>query len=80
MSVAERAVMIQDAKKFRCRPDLGVQALALCCAILAPVSPQAQTLTQALAEAYNTNPQLLGQRALLRHSGIPSSMHCRIQS
>ncbi|MBV8739580.1 MAG: TolC family outer membrane protein [Alphaproteobacteria bacterium] len=31
-------------------------------------SPQAaaQTLTQALAEAYNTNPQLLAQRALLR--------------
>src|ERR1700750_2783925 len=27
---------------------------------------QAQTLTQALAEAYNTNPQLLAQRALLR--------------
>ena len=26
----------------------------------------AQTLTQALAEAYNTNPQLLAQRALLR--------------
>ena len=29
-------------------------------------APQAQTLTQALAEAYNTNPQLLAQRALLR--------------
>ena len=27
---------------------------------------RAQTLTQALAEAYNTNPQLLAQRALLR--------------
>src|SRR5205814_5349722 len=27
---------------------------------------QAQTLTDALAEAYNTNPQLLAQRALLR--------------
>ncbi len=29
-------------------------------------SARAQTLTQALAEAYNTNPQLLAQRALLR--------------
>ncbi len=34
--------------------------------LLATASAQAQTLTQALAEAYNTNPQLLAQRALLR--------------
>jgi outer membrane protein len=35
--------------------------------IMAAVAPaRAQTLTQALAEAYNTNPQLLAQRALLR--------------
>ena len=33
---------------------------------LTAVSTQAQTLTEALAEAYNTNPQLLAQRALLR--------------
>jgi outer membrane protein len=33
---------------------------------LAASSCQGQTLTQALAEAYNTNPQLLAQRALLR--------------
>src|SRR5271155_1811968 len=35
-------------------------------AALTAVSAQAQTLTDALAEAYNTNPQLLAQRALLR--------------
>src|SRR5271169_1898331 len=35
-------------------------------AALTAVSTQAQTLTDALAEAYNTNPQLLAQRALLR--------------
>src|ERR1700751_925239 len=29
-------------------------------------APPAQTMPQALAEAYNTNPQLLAQRALLR--------------
>jgi TolC family type I secretion outer membrane protein len=33
---------------------------------LAATSAQAQTMTDALAEAYNTNPQLLAQRALLR--------------
>src|SRR6201989_2908442 len=33
---------------------------------LTAVSVEAQTLTDALAEAYNTNPQLLAQRALLR--------------
>ena len=32
----------------------------------APASTRAQTLTQALADAYNTNPQILAQRALLR--------------
>jgi outer membrane protein len=43
----------------------GFAALAgLISAAAAPA--QAQTLTQALAEAYNTNPQLLAQRALLR--------------
>jgi TolC family type I secretion outer membrane protein len=36
--------------------------VVLCVAIAC----QAQTLTEALAEAYNTNPQLLAQRALLR--------------
>ncbi len=35
-------------------------------AALTAVSAQAQTLTDALAETYNTNPQLLAQRALLR--------------
>ena len=34
--------------------------------IASPSVASAQTLTQALAEAYNTNPQLLAQRALLR--------------
>ncbi len=34
--------------------------------LVAAAPAQAQTLTQALAEAYNTNPQLLAQRALLR--------------
>ena len=34
--------------------------------LVAAVPARAQTLTQALAEAYNTNPQLLAQRALLR--------------
>src|SRR5271169_6475679 len=40
---------------------------ALAGLILVAAAPaQAQTMTQALAEAYNTNPQLLAQRALLR--------------
>jgi len=46
----------------------GLTALALCSALFAPGSAWAQTLTQALAEAYNTNPQLLAQRALLRET------------
>jgi outer membrane protein len=44
----------------------GLGAAAGLVAALATTSPQAQTLTAALAEAYNTNPQLLAQRALLR--------------
>jgi outer membrane protein len=34
--------------------------------LAAALPAEAQTMTQALAEAYNTNPQLLAQRALLR--------------
>ena len=45
---------------------LGFIALAGFFAVFAPASMQAQTLTQALTDAYNTNPQLLAQRALLR--------------
>jgi TolC family type I secretion outer membrane protein len=41
-------------------------SLAACIIALAANSTQGQTLTDALAEAYNTNPQLLAQRALLR--------------
>src|SRR5690348_1065570 len=45
--------------------SLRVAALGVI-AVFAPAVPRAQTLTQALAETYNTNPQLLAQRALLR--------------
>ena len=41
-------------------------ALAGVLATSVPGAPQAQTLTQALTDAYSTNPQLLAQRALLR--------------
>jgi outer membrane protein len=41
--------------------------VTLCALALAGTAPaQAQTLTEALAYSYNTNPQLLAQRALLR--------------
>ncbi|MGH7046785.1 MAG: TolC family outer membrane protein [Stellaceae bacterium] len=44
-----------------------IGAAAITALMLATTLPaRAQTLTQALAEAYNTNPQLLAQRALLR--------------
>jgi len=46
--------------------DLGFVALVGFFVVSAPASPQSQTLTQALADAYNTNPQILAQRALLR--------------
>jgi TolC family type I secretion outer membrane protein len=41
-------------------------SLAGCIIALIATSARTQTLTDALAEAYNTNPQLLAQRALLR--------------
>jgi outer membrane protein len=47
-------------------PGLGFFVLAGFLVVAAPGAPRAQTLTQALAEAYNTNPQILAQRALLR--------------
>jgi outer membrane protein len=48
------------------RRKSALSALVCCLTISAPATLQAQTLTQALADAYNTNPQLLAQRALLR--------------
>src|SRR2546430_3863833 len=52
----------------RVAPPRKSRLIALACyvTISAPAGLQAQTLTQALADAYNTNPQLLAQRALLR--------------
>jgi outer membrane protein len=78
MCPAERAVMTRcvgparsrDAgdRRARLRRQRGGLALALWSALSIPGSAWAQTLTQALAEAYNTNPQLLAQRALLRET------------
>ncbi len=46
--------------------NLSGMAAAAGLVLVAAAPAQAQTLTQALAETYNTNPQLLAQRALLR--------------
>jgi outer membrane protein len=58
------------ARSIGRREAAPVLAILGCAAVLslAAGAPQAcaQTLTQALAEAYNTNPTLLAQRALLR--------------
>jgi outer membrane protein len=48
------------------RRNLGGFAALTGLVLVAAAPAQAQTMTQALAEAYNTNPQLLAQRALLR--------------
>jgi outer membrane protein len=50
----------------RMRRSVGLAALVGLAATLTWPAAQAQTLTEALAEAYNNNPQLLAQRALLR--------------
>src|SRR6266550_3761438 len=50
----------------RPRQMAGMGPLAGFVVAVTAVSAHAQTLTDALAEAYNTNPQLLAQRALLR--------------
>src|SRR5215472_1019363 len=54
------------AAVFRRRLSTRFAAAAGLGAISVATPAQAQTLTDALAEAYNTNPQLLAQRALLR--------------
>jgi len=57
---------IDWASAIRRRAAGGLAVLAGLVAATTTVPLQAQTLTQALADAYNTNPQLLAQRALLR--------------
>jgi outer membrane protein len=76
MCPAERAVItrcvgparlrVAGDRHARLRRRGGSLALAIWSTLSIPGSAWAQTLTQALAEAYNTNPQLLAQRALLR--------------
>jgi hypothetical protein len=56
----------RDDPRLASRRKTGLIALACCLIMSAPAGLRAQTLTQALADAYNTNPQLLAQRALLR--------------
>jgi TolC family type I secretion outer membrane protein len=53
-----------------------IAALAGLAMLAVASAAPAQTLTQALAEAYNTNPQLLAQRALLRATdeGVPQAL------
>jgi outer membrane protein len=54
---ADRGSLLRSAR---------LAALTGLVSLLAGASAQAQTLTEALAEAYNNNPQILAQRALLR--------------
>jgi outer membrane protein len=52
-------------------------AALVCLSLLAAIVPAAaQTLTEALAYSYQTNPQLLAQRSLLRQSdeGVPQAL------
>jgi outer membrane protein len=86
MFPAERAVMtrcvgparlrVAGDRRARLGRRGGSLALALWSTLSVPGSAWAQTLTQALAEAYNTNPQLLAQRALLRATdeGVPQAL------
>ena len=56
-----------NAARIRgCRRIADAASVAAAVALVVMGSAHAQTLTDALAEAYNTNPQLLAQRALLR--------------
>lgn len=63
-----------DLSFVRRSGGLGLIAFAGFLVVAGPVS--AQTLTQALADTYNTNPQLLAQRALLRATdeGVPQAL------
>jgi outer membrane protein len=57
---------VRNAAAIRRRSSKRFAAAAVLAAISVATPVQAQTLTAALSEAYNTNPQLLAQRALLR--------------
>jgi outer membrane protein len=63
------------AHLFKKRPTAMVSGVALTL-FIAAAPASAQTLTEALAYAYNTNPQLLAQRALLRSTdeGVPQAL------
>src|SRR3977135_1483749 len=57
------------------RPAIGC-AVGVAAGLLLALPSWAQTLTEAFAYAYNNNPQLLAQRALLRATdeGVPQAL------
>src|SRR5215469_3996319 len=65
----------KPARPLAARLAIGLAAVALS-AIAGAGSAAAQTLTEALASAYTSNPQLLAQRALLRQTdeGVPQAL------
>jgi outer membrane protein len=69
--------MAEATRYARRRSMRGPVVILACMAFLfCAASASAQTLTEALAYAYNTNPQLLAQRALLRltDEGVPQAL------
>ena len=78
MSEPTPQVSPKSARSSRLRAAR-VAALIVAWTLLALAGPNpaaAQTLTEALSYAYNTNPQLLAQRALLRETdeGVPQAL------
>jgi outer membrane protein len=57
---------VEQSARGSARRTANLASIAGAIVGLTAISTQAQTLTDALAETYNTNPQLLAQRALLR--------------
>jgi outer membrane protein len=79
MSEPTPLVVPMSARRMRARQTRLAVALAAgaALAVFAGAKPaSAQTMTEALAYAYNTNPQLLAQRALLRQTdeGVPQAL------
>ena len=79
MSEPTLLVFPMSARRARSRKMrlTAVLAAGIALAALTGARPaSAQTLTEALAYSYNTNPQLLAQRALLRQTdeGVPQAL------
>ncbi|MHC8509275.1 MAG: TolC family outer membrane protein [Rhodospirillales bacterium] len=67
---------MNSSKKWRARRAGSAAVLLACAAVFTPIAAPAQTLEEALSQAYANNPEILRERAIVRAAdeGVPQAL------